>query len=681
MCGIVGIVGFDVSLERARGVVSAMAAQIRHRGPDGGGVAVHIDASLGMTRLAIVDVPHGHQPLANDDESIVIVYNGEVYNAPALRRELEHRGVRFRTRSDTEVILRLYEQDPERVEEQLVGMWAFAIHDRRRRRVILSRDRFGIKPLFVADTGAALAFASELRCFDRNAQPLARLFSVDPDAAHAMVSWSYVPENRTIYRGVQRLQPATRMIVDLATGSRATRTYWTLEPSREAARVHSLDEACERVDTLLRRAVKEHLESDVPVATFLSGGIDSSLVTAYAHEMSATPIAAYSIGFTEAGFDESPFARDTAERIGVPIRIKTFDETTARARMLDALLAYDEPFGDASSLATYLLADHAAREFKVALGGDGGDEVFAGYPKYMVAYLRRPFVAVPRLRDAFGRAVGRLPVRHDLARGWATILRRLWRVAMVLEGPDAHVYTQFTQFASLARTQPLMLRSSSAGWFEEELHARFNRGGGTELQKSLACDLGGMLPNDMLVKVDRATMACSLEARVPFLDHRLVEFGVGLPETYTLGPLARSFSGKRVLRALHERRFGRPLAYRKKQGFGVPIQKWLAGPFDAACVRLFEKQRLDRYGILSSAELAHGGFRRWVSSRDPGIAWHAFVLAAWCEATLGDGPDALRELLSSPPVAGRMLPGTNPSRAEPLARTEPLLSSSSSQTT
>jgi asparagine synthase (glutamine-hydrolysing) len=624
-----------------------MALRIKHRGPDGGGVIADPDATLGMTRLAIVDVEHGKQPMSNDDGTIVIVYNGEVYNAPALRQDLERKGVRFRTRSDTEVVLRLYEDDPNHVEEHLVGMWAFAIHDRRRRQVVLSRDRFGIKPLFVADAGSALAFASELRCFDRTVEPFARLFTVDHDAAHAMISWSYVPEGSTIYTGVRRVAPGTRITVDLASHRRDTRRYWFLSPSSEAAAVRSLDEACERVDLLLKRAVKEHLESDVPVATFLSGGIDSSLVTAYAHEVSNAPIKAYSIGFGERALDESPFARRVAEKIGVPIFVETFDEDKARAKLPDALLAYDEPFGDSSSLATYLLCQHVARDFKVALGGDGGDEVFAGYIRYMVAYLRRPFEAAPRVRDALGRSILKVPVRNYRSRAWTTLLRRTWRAGMVLEGPDAHVYTQFTQWASLARTAGLMRQPTSATRFEDEVRERFDAANGTQLQKSLAADMWGVLSNDMLVKVDRASMACGLEARVPFLDHRVVEFGVGLPEAYTLGLKTRAFSGKRVLRTLYERRFGRDLARRQKQGFSVPIQKWLAGPFDGACEHLFDRKRLDRYGILSSAELSEGRFRRWASGRDPSILWHAFVLAAWCEATLGDGPDALRELLSS----------------------------------
>jgi asparagine synthase (glutamine-hydrolysing) len=642
MCGIVGLVAFDAPLERARTVVTAMAERIRHRGPDGGGVVVHSGATLGMTRLAIVDVVHGHQPMANEDESVVIVYNGEVYNAPALRAELERKGVHFRTRSDTEVILRLYEQDPDRVEEALVGMWAFAIHDRKRRRVVLSRDRFGIKPLFVVDTGTALAFASELRCFDRDLPPFRDRFGIDHGAAHAMLSWSFVPETSTIFEGVKRLGLGSRLEIDLATGARRTRTYWQLTPSSEAARIDSLDDACHGVEVLLRRAVREHLESDVPVATFLSGGIDSSLVTALAAEESTKPVKAYCIGFKEPRFDESPFARETAARIGVDIDVGMLDEATALAHLPDALLAYDEPFGDNSSLAVNLLCHHVARDYKVALGGDGGDEVFAGYKKYLIMKLRRPFASVPRVRNALGSALGRIPTRTDRTRGWTEVLRTLRRLSRGLAGDDAQIYSQLTQVASLARTEGLVRRpGSGAATYLDALRHRFEASTGTELQRTLTCDLSNTLPNDMLVKVDRASMAHHLEARVPFLDHRLVEFGVGLPERFTLGT-----QGKVVLRELHERRFGKKLARRKKMGFGVPVEKWLRGPLDGACERLFEKSRLDRFGILSSDALSGGRHRDWVRT-DPQVVWHVFAMASWCEAVLGEGPDALRDVLAT----------------------------------
>ena len=642
MCGIAGMAGLDAPMERAAALVEAMCARMHHRGPDGGGVLPHPDATLGMKRLAIVDVEHGHQPMQNEDGSVVLVYNGEVYNAPALRKELEARGVRFRTRSDTEVILRLYEDDPDNVEQHLVGMWAFAIHDRAKKKLVLSRDRFGIKPLFVTDAGprGALAFASELRCFDRSLPAFASCFTLDPAAAHAMMAWAYVPEDATIYRGVTRVPPATRVEVDLATGRRSSRVYWKLVPSADAARIRSLEEACEAVDAVLSRAVFEHLESDVPIATFLSGGIDSSLVTRYAARAGRMPVKAYAIGFREPRFDEAPFARETAQRIGVPIEVAYLDEETARRSLAEALLAYDEPFGDSSSLAVWLLCKNVSKDYKVALGGDGGDEAFAGYKKHRIVNMRRSLARVPELRDGVGRALGRLPSRTDRSRGWTELLRTVRKAARGLVGDSAEAYVALTQIASFAKTAPLVTEPGDRDRFERPALERFRAALGTELQQTLACDLASQLPNDMLTKVDRASMAHHLEARVPFLDHRVVELGVGLPPEYTL---ARQ--GKRVLRALHEKAFGHELAHRKKQGFGVPVERWLRTSLDSACEKLFETKRLERNGLLSTTALGGGAFRDWVRS-DPQILWHAFALSAWLEANHGDGPDAVREMLA-----------------------------------
>jgi asparagine synthase (glutamine-hydrolysing) len=644
MCGIAGILGRDADAATARELVARMCAAMEHRGPDGGGVEAHPDATLGMKRLAIVDIARGQQPMASDDGRVVIVYNGEVYNAPALRAELAAAGVRFRTRSDTEVVLRLYERDPDDVEQHLVGMWAFAIHDRRRRRVVLSRDRFGIKPLFVADAGVALAFASELGCFAplRARAPFDRLFAPDPGAAHAMLSWGYVPGEATIYAGVQRIAPATRLEVDLANGARVAARYWALRPAPEAARVASLGEACELVEPLLRRAVREHLESDVPVACFLSGGIDSALVTALATDVAPRPPEAFAVGFREPRFDESPAARASAACFGVPFWVEALAEVASRAALADALLAYDEPFGDSSSLATYLVARRVAGSYKVVLGGDGGDEIFAGYKKHRIVAIRDAVARFPRARDAAACALAALPARTDRSRGWADALRTARRIARGLRGDDAVAYVALTQVAAMDRTAPLAAAPADPERFEAPARARFGAAVGTQLQRTLASDLGSPLPDDMLTKVDRASMAHRLEARVPFLDHRLVEAGVGLPARFTLGT-----RGKEVLRVLHARRFGPALAQRRKQGFGVPVEHWLRGALAPACDALFDARRLARAGLLSAQALG-GGRWRHVAATDPQLLWHAFALAAWCEATHGDGPDALRALLAPP---------------------------------
>lgn len=648
MCGIAGFARLDLPEPEAIALAETMAEAMARRGPDGGGVASHPAATLAMKRLAIVDILGGQQPMSNDDGSIVLVFNGEIYNAPALRRSMRSEGVPFRSRSDTEVILRLYERDPGSVERHLAGMWAFAIHDRRRGRLVLSRDRFGIKPLFVAEAEGGLAFASDLRCFTSlaGARPaFRRALRPDPAAAHAMLAWGYVPDERTIYEGVTRLAPGSRLELDLGAGSSRRERYWSPEPSTEASRVRTLDEACELVEPLLRRAVREHLESDVPVATFLSGGIDSSLVSAYARDASGAGLEAYSVGFREGAFDESPAARETARSLSITHTVGMVDESMARAHLADALLAADEPFGDSSIVASYLVARLASRRHKVVFGGDGGDEVFAGYRKHRIVALRGALGPVPFARQALSGALARLPEGGDRGGRYSGALRALGRARRGLEGSDAEGYAALTQIVSFASTASLAASPAEPErWLAPTLE-RFRDAPGSALQKTLASDLGGPLPNDMLTKVDRATMACSLEARVPFLDHRLVEAGLGLPRAMTLGPRGE---GKIVLRALAERRCGPAVSRRPKRGFEVPVEAWLRGPLASACDALFRAGRLGRDGLLSTEALSGGRWREWAREK-PLVLWNAFALAAWAEATLGDGPDALREALGSPP--------------------------------
>lgn len=640
MCGIIGFAGIEPSLEAARALGEAMCGSIYHRGPDGGGLAVHQDATLGMRRLAIVDIARGNQPMYSDDGQIVLVYNGEVYNAPALREELVREGVRFHTHSDTEVILRLYERDPSRVEELLVGMWAFAIHDRKRHKLVLSRDRFGIKPLFLVRGSRGVAFASELQALEllKGRGDFARCFEIDHGAAHAMLSYGFVPELATIYEGVSRVEPATRWELDLETGRESARRFWTLTPSAEATSVRSMDDACLLVESVLRRAVREHLESDVPLASFLSGGIDSSLITLFAAQASSRPIEAFTIGFRDQRFDESAFAKQVADRIGISIRTEVLEPDSLRNVLADAMLAYDEPFGDSSSLATFLLSKVVGQSHKVSLAGDGGDEAFVGYSRYRILPVRAVLNHAPALRDSVGRALGQLPSRTDRTSRLSDVSRIVRRLARGLVGDDATAYVAVTEFGSLAHTAPLVRRPVLAERFERPAKLRFESTRGSTLQKVLAGDLANPLPNDMLTKVDRASMANHLEARVPFLDHRVVETGVGLPSRFTLG-----VRGKEVLRTLHERHFGRALANRGKHGFGVPVERWLRESLAPACDRLFERARLDESGVLSSDELSEGGWRRW-AERDPQLLWNAFALAVWLE-TRRSGGTSVRETL------------------------------------
>ena len=375
--------------------------------------------------------------------------------------------------------------------------------------------------------------------------------------------------------------------------------------------------------------MKEHLESDVPLAAFLSGGIDSSLVLAYALEHGA--VKPFTIGFREKTFDESPFARAVAEQLGVDLHVETLDENAARDAVPEALAAYDEPFGDSSSLATYLLAKVVAQTHKVALGGDGGDEVFAGYKKHRIIAIRSMVQGAPLLRDLAARALLALPSRTDRTTRIGELLRTVKRVARGLHGSDAAAYVALSQVGAMEKTAALVAKPADPERFAlpvlrafADAERRAPRGQG-QLFGHLSCDRASPLPNDMLVKVDRATMARHLEARVPLLDHRIAEAGVGLSAKYTLGK-----TGKVVLKELYRRRFGEALANRKKQGFGVPVEKWLRGHLAPECDRLFDAQRIERHGILNAAALGSGRWREW-AARDPQLLWHAFALASWCE--------------------------------------------------
>jgi asparagine synthase (glutamine-hydrolysing) len=628
MCGIAGIVMPDASRDELREAVTNMCAMLVHRGPDEGGCFVGAPCAIGMRRLSIVDIANGHQPMISRDRDVILVFNGEIYNAPEIRSELEAEGITFSTRSDTEVILRLYERNPEDVELRLRGMWAFAILDRKRGRLVLSRDRFGIKPLFLLRAGRTLAFASELRSFQvlRGNPAVASALRLSPSAAHARLAGGFVPNEQTIHVGVTRLPPATRLEASLDGAVISTVRYWQPEPSADAARVRTLDEATELVSSVVQDSVAIHLRSDVPCGTFLSGGIDSSLVSAYAARAAGYPVQAFAIGFTDPRFDESPVARAAAPQRGLGIEVATLRPEDGPDLALEARRAYDEPFGDSSAVATYALSRLASRTHRVVLGGDGGDEAFAGYRKHRMVQVRER-IGNAHVRRLSARLLGLLPAPVDRTTRLSTMLRRVARVGRSIAGTDAEAYRALTQVEPLARTAAYAA-SPGGDEMERELEAEFTRARGSQLQRTLVTDTRNTLPNDLLTKVDRASMRFSLEVRVPLLDHVVFETGLGLPESLTLGR-----SGKAVLRALAARVVGTEIANRPKHGFEVPVEAWLRGPLLPLCEELFTRASLERHGVLSTAALADGGFRRALAS-DPLIVWNALALAAWCESPL-----------------------------------------------
>ncbi|APR99603.1 asparagine synthase (glutamine-hydrolyzing) [Pajaroellobacter abortibovis] len=640
MCGIAGLAANFLERSERQALISSMRMAISHRGPDSGKDFSDENISLGMQRLAIIDLPGGEQPMFIEDDSIAIVYNGEIYNAASIRKELIKQGIPFYTRSDTEVILRLYQQNTEKVEQHLHGMWAFCIYDKPKRRIILSRDRFGIKPLFIAQVEQGLAFSSELDsllqlCHLPHFFPL---FSLNKSAAHAMLSWSYIPEDATIFSGIRRLPPATRYTVNLDGWTAYQSVYWELQPSHDSAYVRTLSEACELIEPLLQKSIQGHLTSDVPFATMLSGGIDSSLVNAYITDSGIHPTA-YSTGSLISHFDETEHAKQTAKLLDLPHQIVIIDDESICKTLAEALLAHDEPFGDSSSIAAWILCKKISENYKVALGGDGGDEIFAGYAKHRIIPVRDALATFPYVRKVLKKVLNAFPRRIDRTSRWSELLRKTHRIARGLEEDDALTYVYLTQIASLEVTAPLLRDTSSASFFEAKALERFHQAKGEQLYRTLFCDLSNMLPNDMLTKMDRASMACSLEVRVPFLDHSLVEAGLGLPASFTLGK-----RGKEVLRALHAKWFGTELASRPKQGWGVPVEQWLRTWLAPCCDELFTEKRIERLGLLSTKTLGGGRWRTWVQ-HNPQILWNAVVLSLWGEAKLGKGPDEVRSLL------------------------------------
>ena len=528
MCGIAGYFrAADAPLTRE--FLRPMCDRIAHRGPDGHGEFFDADVALGHRRLSIIDVSGGAQPLGNEDGSIQIVFNGEIYNYRELQEELESKGHHFKTRSDTEVLVHLYEEEGERMPERLNGMFAFAIWDSRRRELFLARDRFGEKPLYYSGAlpGLQFAFASELKAlltlpgFPRklNAQSISDF-----------LSGSYIPDPSTIYEDVFRL-PAGHSAVVSWSGIRI-RQYWSL--SEQLSDRPDFERSVEQVRALSAEAVAMRLVSEVPLGGFLSGGVDSSAVVAYMAMGAPDRVKTFSIGFTEARFDELEYARMIVEQYKTEHHEKVV--TTDVHDVIDELIeSYDEPFGDPSAIPTLYLARLTRQHVTVALSGDGADEVFGGYRRYSFGVMEE------KLRSVFPSAF-----RHTVVKGMASLypkldfLPRMFRAKATLtclsqELGDAY-FTSMSVFrdgrlsAILSGDMKRLLNGYSP---REKFRSRFERYSHLPaLHQMQAVDLETYLPGDILVKVDRATMAHSLESRAPWLDHRLAELGARLPSSF-----------------------------------------------------------------------------------------------------------------------------------------------------
>lgn len=578
MCGICGVVDFGRTEVVDGPVLAAMNGSLRHRGPDEHGSYTGRHAALAMHRLQVIDPASGRQPMSNEDGTIRLVFNGEIYNFQGLRETLRSCGHVFRTKSDTEVVVHAYEEFGDGCLDRLRGMFGFALWDAKRERLLLARDRLGIKPVHYWMRDGRLAFASEIKALLHLPDVAPR---VDEQALDLYLAFGYVPAPRTIFRDVAKLPPAHYLVAER--GGVAVRRYWDFTPADRAAK--STRAYCDELISRLRESVRAHLVSDVPLGAFLSGGLDSSTVVALMSEIGGLPVKTFSIGFREGAFNELPYARAVAERYRTEHH-ELVVEAGAIAQLPTLLDHFDEPFGDSSAIPTYLVSKFARERVTVVLTGDGGDEVFGGYEWQRRYQLTRSMRFVPagilrRLPGAAGMvsAPGRLRAHQAKLRNF------LLDAATPAEDGYIRRLTLFDAASRAALYTP-ELRARVDGWNSGEALLEWLRRPQTAdfRNRMLYADTHFYCPEDCLTKVDRMSMAWSLEARVPLLDHTFVEFMAGVPPDLKLRRLTSKYLLRRAVRPL----LPPALLGKRKQGFSVPLGPWLRGPLrdalrDALC--------------------------------------------------------------------------------------------------
>ena len=629
MCGILGGISAEpFAFLDIPGALDRVIDVMAHRGPDDRGAWISADrcAFLGHRRLSIIDPAGGRQPLADESGRRLLCYNGEIYNYRRLREQLFLRGHRFRTRVDGETIVHLYEEDPHGFTDRLQGMFALAVYDQPTRRLTLARDRNGIKPLYYWREERGLLFASEIKGL---LELLPARPPIDPRALREYLRWKYIPAPRTIYRGILELPPASVLTACAASDGRGLslelRRYW--DPSFDTRQEGDLSEAADELDRLLRAAVEAHMESDVEVGALLSGGVDSSLVVSIASQVSRRPIRTFSVGFREPGFDQLPFARTLARHCRTEHH-EEYVDLDPIATVPALVRCFDQPFADSSALACYRVCEVAARHVKVALTGDGGDESFAGYRRYA------------DLRDAAGRPAWRRRLGRLVMAAGAALLPDGSKLLRPLRGAGDDPLDGYRQRERLCGealigrllTGPYRAPEGEDDAFGEVLSSIAGRGW-SAVEAAQYVDSRMYLPGDILTKVDRTSMAWSLECRPPLLDHTISEFAASLPIDWKI----REGQAKYLLKRVADRYVPRELIYRKKRGFRVPIRRWFKGEL------LDRTAGLLRGGMLVSAGILEPTGIEWVlrAQRRAGtnlasLLWALLFLEYWAREYLGN---------------------------------------------
>jgi len=630
MCGIAGIALASHECEPARADVLRMTDAIAHRGPDGEGAFVAPGVGLGHRRLAIIDLAGGKQPLGNEDGSVQVVFNGEIYNYKELRRDLESRGHTFRTNSDTETIVHLYEEFGDELVQRLRGMFAFSLWDNKQKRLLLARDRVGIKPLYYYLDQERLVFASELKgILACDAVPR----EIDVDALDGYLALGMVTGPQSILSGIKRLPPAHTLSISTRDWRAKLHRYWQLDFD-----VEERSDWGEAIRHKIEESVERHLVADVPVGSFLSGGLDSSVITAIASKRLRGPVQTFSIGFRESQFNELPYARQVAEKYGTQ-HVESIVSADAVALLEQLCWHYDEPFADSSAIPTMLVSRLAARHVKVVLSGDGGDEAFGGYARY-----------AHDLRESAVRACLPTWLRRNVlataANYWpnASWLPRILRGKSTLTNLSLDPPQAYANTLAICRLPgrhqllaPDVRREPGESTADALIRRAFRDGKRDALSGMISADVATMLPDDYLVKVDRASMAYGLEVRPPLLDHELLELAVRIPSRLKI----RKGETKWIFKQACGDLLPTGLLKRPKQGFEIPIDLWFKGPLKElfADTVLQPSSVAARYLHLPTVRQL---FERHLSGQQRlgRVLWSLLVFTRWSSMFLQSGQPA-----------------------------------------
>jgi len=589
MCGIYGIVSLSGAKTPDPEQVRRMAAATVHRGPDDEGAYFEKRIAFGMRRLSIIDVDGGHQPLSNRAKTVWVICNGEIYNFRELRSELLDRGHEFTSSSDSEVIVHAYVEYGDRFVTRLDGMFAFALWDAERGRLVIGRDRLGIKPLYYLDDGERLIFASEAKAILRVSGVTAEL---DPVGLHHYLSLGYVPSPCSMFKGIRKLPPASTMIVEQ--GKTRIENYWSLPDTIDES--HDEREWIAELHARLEKAVVSQMVSDVPIGAFLSGGVDSSAVVAFMAKHSDQPIRTYSIGFDTTGagklYNELPYARQISDRFGT-----VHKEILVRPDVVELLpkllWQMDEPVADSAFITTFLVAEFARKDVTVILSGVGGDELFGGYSRYLSEHFGRYYRMIPKaIRDSVVQPLARrLPAdRHSSLLNLSRLVRAF------LLSSDLPLEPRYRNFVGVFRDEDLsrlLLEWKGIGTdaLTDAFASSYN---GDSIRTLFEVDLRTQLPDDLLLLTDRMTMATSLECRVPFLDHELVEFAARMPSTLKIRGRKLKYVLKKALAGI----LPENILHRQKRGFGAPMGAWIRGELAPLVKHLLSAESVEQRALL-----------------------------------------------------------------------------------